>query len=67
VKIKIIENNKVKEINVKEGLTIVELAKILDLVLPCYIPKINDKTVPDDEKLKEGDKVVFFKVIGGGD
>lgn len=66
MKIKIIENNKFKEMDVKKGLTIAELARKLEIVLPTYIPKVNGKIVPDDEKLNEGDKISFFKVVSGG-
>lgn len=66
MKIKIIHENKKKEIQLEKKITISELAKRLNIVMPNYIVKLNNKIVPEDEILNNGDTVEFFKVISGG-
>lgn len=49
-----------------KGLTIHELARKLGVVLPNYIVKINNKLVPENEEIANGDSVHFMKVVSGG-
>ncbi len=64
--IKVIESGKLKEVEISKAVTVSELAKRLNIVMPSYIAKINNIIVPDTEKVKEKDEVEFFKIISGG-
>lgn len=65
MKIKLVVEGKIKTITIKKS-SIIDLAKNQGIVLSNYIVRVNDKIVPEDEKLKDGDVVEFFKVISGG-
>lgn len=66
MKIKVIQENKKREVKLDKKISISELAKRLDIVMPNYIVKLNNKIVPEDEVIADGDVVEFFKVISGG-
>ena len=66
MKIKVKKNEKTREIKIKKNITVSELAKQLNITLQNHIVKVDDRLVPDDEKLKEGNTVEFFIVISGG-
>lgn len=66
MKIKVIEADITKDVNIDRPLTVSELAKKMDIVLPSYIAKINNRIVPDTERVKDKDEVEFFKIISGG-
>ncbi|MCX8178725.1 MAG: MoaD/ThiS family protein [Candidatus Aenigmarchaeota archaeon] len=65
MKIKLVVEGKNKTIVIKKS-NIIDLAKNQGIVLSNYIVRVNNKIVPEDEKLKDGDVVEFFKVISGG-
>ncbi|MEM0473138.1 MAG: MoaD/ThiS family protein [Candidatus Aenigmatarchaeota archaeon] len=65
MKIKLVVEGKSKTITIKKS-SIIDLAKNQGIILSNYIVRVNDKIVPEDEKLKDGDVVEFFKVISGG-
>ncbi len=66
MKIKVIESINTKELELDGTLTVSELARKLNIVMPAHIAKINNRIVPDTEKVKEKDEVEFFKIISGG-
>lgn len=66
MKIKVKKDGKIKRVKIGKNATVSELAKDLGITFQNYIVRINDKIVPDDEKLKEKDEVEFFRVISGG-
>lgn len=66
MRIKVIESSIAKELNLDRSISVSELAKRLNIVMPSYIAKINNRIVPDTEKIKEKDEVEFFKIISGG-
>lgn len=66
MKIKVVIEGKEKMLEYKKGMRIVDLARENNIVLSNYIVKVNDVIVPEDEKVKEKDRIEFFKVISGG-
>lgn len=67
MKIKIIkEQSGAKEVKLAQSISVSELAKKMDIVLPNYIVRVNNKIVPEDEKVADGDVIHFFRVISGG-
>jgi sulfur carrier protein ThiS len=66
MKIKVVIDGKEKVLEYKKGMRIVDLARENNIVLSNYIVKVNDAIVPEDEKVKEKDRIEFFKVISGG-
>lgn len=66
MRIKVIESAKTREMDIKKPITVSELAKRLDITMPSYIARINNRIVPDTERLKNKDEVEFFKIISGG-
>jgi sulfur carrier protein ThiS len=66
MKIKVVIEGKEKMLEYKKGMRIVDLARGNNIVLSNYIVKVNDVIVPEDEKVKEKDRIEFFKVISGG-
>jgi len=66
MKIKVVIDGKEKVLEYKKGMRIVDLARENNIVLSNYIVKVNDAIVPEDEKVKEKDRIEFLKVISGG-
>ncbi|MEW6095753.1 MAG: MoaD/ThiS family protein [bacterium] len=66
MKIKVIHESKIKKVKIDSKMSVAKLAKKLDVILPNYIVKLNNKIVPEDEMVKDGDTIEFFKVISGG-
>ena len=66
MKIKVIEPSKIKEMDLDRPISVSELAKKLHIVMPSHLVRINNKIVPDTEKVKNKDEVEFFKIISGG-
>jgi sulfur carrier protein len=66
MKIKVVIDGKERVLKYKKGMKVADLARENNLVLSNYIVKVNDAIVPEDEKVKEKDKIEFLKVISGG-
>ena len=65
MKIKLVVEGKSKTVKTNK-LNIIDLAKSQKIVLSNYIVRVNDRIVPEDEKIKDGDVVEFLKIISGG-
>jgi sulfur carrier protein len=66
MKIKVVIDGKERVLKYKKGMKVADLARENNIVLSNYIVKVNDAIVPEDEKVKEKDKIEFLKVISGG-
>jgi sulfur carrier protein len=66
MKIKVVIDGKERLLNYKKGMRIADLARENNIILSNYIVRVNDAIVPEDEKVKEKDKIEFLKVISGG-
>ncbi|MFH8080899.1 MAG: MoaD/ThiS family protein [Candidatus Aenigmatarchaeota archaeon] len=66
MKIKIIFEGKKRVVEYRKNMSIIELAKKNNIILPNYVVKINGELVPEDEKIKENDKIEFIRITSGG-
>ncbi|MCX8179671.1 MAG: MoaD/ThiS family protein [Candidatus Aenigmarchaeota archaeon] len=66
MKIKIVLGGKKKEVEVKNGENIIELAKRNNIILSNYIVKVNGKIVPENQVIKRYDKIEFIRIASGG-
>jgi sulfur carrier protein ThiS len=63
--VKVIFENKKKEIKVEKA-SVKEIARLIGISLQNYIPKVNNRIVPDVEVVSNDDVVEFIRVISGG-
>ncbi len=66
MKIKVVIEGKEKVLDFKKGDSIADLARKNGIILSNYIVRVNESIVPEDEKVKEKDRIEFLKVISGG-
>ena len=66
MKIKVIIDGKKRVLNYKKGMKIVDLARENKIVLSNYIVIVNGNIVPEDEIVKDKDKIEFLKIASGG-
>jgi len=66
MKIKVVIDGKERVLSYKKGMKIADLARENNIILSNYIVRVNNVIVPEDEIVKEGDKIDFLKVISGG-
>ena len=66
MRITVIIGNKKQKVKLEKPMQVLELAKLLGLVLPEYLVKINGEFSPDTEKLKDGDVVEFIPISSSG-
>lgn len=63
--VEVIFEDKQREIKVKEA-SVKEIARLVGINIQDYIPKVNNKVVPDVEVVSNDDVVEFIRVISGG-
>ena len=66
VKVKILRDNKLKEVDLKTGSTIEELIKKINLKPDTIIVMNKDKPIPIDETLYDGQELTILQVSSGG-
>ncbi|MEM2839372.1 MAG: MoaD/ThiS family protein [Thermoplasmata archaeon] len=67
VKVRSFPDGKIRrEITLKDNATVLELLKRLDLRPDSWIVVRNDKAIPEDAPLKDGDSLRLLSVISGG-
>jgi len=64
MKIKVIIDGKTKKLELSKPITILELAEKLNIVLPCFIVKVNGKIVPEDDEAMG--TIEFVRITSGG-
>lgn len=61
-----VNGKEIGEINIKNGVTGLELARERGFSPPVTLMKVNGKFVPLPEKIKEGDRVEFIVTSSSG-
>lgn len=64
--IKLINKDKIKEIDFEENTTIEDLLKSEEIPIETVVIKQNGETVTEDEIIKDNDEIEVIKVIYGG-
>ena len=64
--IKLINKKDIKDIEISENTTIVDILKKEEIPIETVVVKLNGDTVTEDEKVKNGDELEIIKVIYGG-
>jgi len=66
IKIKLSRTNETKEIELQKGSTVNEVLKKINLKPDTIIVINNDKPVPVDEKVEDGQEFTIIQVSSGG-
>jgi len=66
IKIKLSRTNETKELKTEEGTTINDVLKKIDLKPDTVIVMENDKPLPIDDKIKDGQEITIIQVSSGG-
>jgi sulfur carrier protein ThiS len=66
IKVKISRTNETKEVNLKNGTSVLSLLKKLNIKPDTIIVLNNNKPIPIDDELKNGEELTILQVSSGG-
>lgn len=61
-----VAGGKVRRVQIKENSTIFDLLKKLGVNREIVAVRVSGKVVPEEEPLKDGDRVDVFQIVTGG-
>ncbi|MFQ5647764.1 MAG: MoaD/ThiS family protein [Candidatus Aenigmatarchaeota archaeon] len=64
--VKIRYQGRVRQVRARPGATVAEVSRLAGINPQTVLFRVKDKIVPDDSKLKGGEKLEALKIVSGG-